>query len=133
MLYLMLFGIAYVLPMTVAARPQPQPPMHTLMPSWPSWAASGNASNDKLLTMPEKGQAAMLSKATGYGCIGQDPFYMGTEKRPPNNNVSLWSLSCSNTSRKYLIAIAPDETGSTVVIDCKLLTKRPWKCYKKIK
>lgn len=104
-----------------------------VMDSVPAWASSGNASNDKLLTMPEEGQAAMLSKATHYECLGQHPFYMGTWKRPPNENVSLWSITCSVTGQKYMVAISPDDVGSTKVLSCNLLHGHPWECYHAIK
>lgn len=83
--------------------------------------------------MSENGQAAMLSKATGYTCVGEKPYYMGTEKRPPNTNVSLWSITCSNNGKKFMIAIAPDPTGKTMVLQCNLLHGHPWECYQKIK
>jgi len=94
--------------------------------------SSGNPSNDKLLGMPENGQAAMLSKATRYGCIGRDPYYMGTETRGVNKGVSFWSISCKGGG-EFLIAIAPDAIGSTKVITCNMLRREPWKCYEKIK
>jgi len=99
----------------------------------PFWASSGNPSNDKLLGMPENGQAAMLSKATRYGCLGTNPFYMGTEIRGANKGVSFWSITCSNGGEKFMIAIAPDDTGSTKVISCSLLHGHPWECYKKLR
>lgn len=96
-------------------------------------AASGNPSNDKLQTMPEYGQAAMLSKATGYSCIGVNPFYMGTEKQGTNKGVSFWSITCKNNGKQFLIAIAPDTYGSTVILQCNQLHGRPWVCYDKLK
>ena len=98
----------------------------------PAGRSSGNISNDKLLTMPEHGRVAMLSKATHFNCIGKKPFFMGVEKHPNNLNVALWSLTCANGGQEYLIAIAPDAVGSTRVISCSLLRKEPWKCYEKL-
>jgi hypothetical protein len=100
--------------------------------SLPGWASSGNPSNDKLLTMPEYGQAAMLSKATGYSCVGKNPFYMGTEKQGANRDVSFWSITCSNSGKQFMIAIAPDTYGSTVVLQCTLMRGHPWTCYEKL-
>lgn len=95
-------------------------------------AQSGNPSNDKLLAMPEEGQAAMLSKATRYACIGTDPFYMGTEMHGSNKDVAFWSITCKNGGR-FMIAIAPDAIGSTKVFSCNLLHGHPWTCYEKLK
>jgi len=94
--------------------------------------SSGNPSNDKLLKMTESQQAATLSKAIGPHCIAKDPYYMGTEVKTPNANVSFWSITCDQVNRKFMIAIAPDAIGHTRVIECTLLHGRPWTCYKKL-
>jgi hypothetical protein len=76
----------------------------------------------------------MLSKATGYSCIGKNPFYMGTQKHGANRDVAFWSITCDRTDRKYLIAIAPDTYGSTMVMRCDQLRRHPeWVCYEKLK
>lgn len=94
--------------------------------------SSGNPSNDKLLAMSESDQSATLSKATQNNCKAKDPYYMGTEKKGVNKDVSFWSIACENTSKKYLIIVAPNAIGSTKVIECKLLTGMPWKCGEKL-
>jgi hypothetical protein len=99
----------------------------------PLIASSGNPSNDKLLDMPEKGQAAMLSKATHYACLGKDPFYVGTETHGVNRGVSFWSITCENNGKKFMVIIAPDAIGSTKIFECNLLHNRPWQCYAKLK
>jgi len=97
------------------------------------WFASGNPSNDKLLRMTtEKAQGEALARAIG-NCTPSKPFYMGTELHPPNRLVSFWSLTCDNLDKSFMIAIAPDETGSTKVISCNLLHGNPWKCYNKLR
>ena len=98
--------------------------------------ASGNASNDKLLQMNETEQAAMLSKATNYQCLGKKPYYMGTEGKGANTGVSFWSITCDNGGKKFLIVIAPDASGSTRIFDCDHLQmrfpKENWECYSRL-
>lgn len=95
--------------------------------------SSGNPSNDKLLGLTESEQAAMLSKATHYNCLGKKPYYMGTQTQGSNKGVSFWSITCINSGDKFMIVIAPDEVGSTKLFSCRLLHGHPWDCYEKIK
>ena len=73
----------------------------------------------------------MLSKATGYSCIGKDPFYVGTEKMGPTGMFPSGARTC-NGGKKYMIAISPDAIGSTKVFSCSLFHGHPLECYEKL-
>jgi hypothetical protein len=93
----------------------------------PAFAASQNGANDYLMTLSPKGQAAMLGKVVGEGCIGRIAFYMGSMDDPHashSNDVSpllgtehdaYWSIRCTN-GKSYAVGVNPRGEGK--VLEC---------------
>jgi hypothetical protein len=101
--------------------------------------SSQNGANDYLMTLSAQGQADMLAKVVGEGCIGKIAFYMGSADDPqPKGGVapmpgsghdSFWSLKCSN-QKSYVITVNP--SGSGKVLACSVLeAMHAGHCFKK--
>jgi hypothetical protein len=100
--------------------------------------SSQNGANDYLMTLSAQGQADMLAKVVGQGCIGKIAFYMGSADDPHPKGVapisgsehdSFWSLKCSN-QKSYVITVSPGGEGK--VLECSVLeATHAGHCFKK--
>jgi hypothetical protein len=82
-------------------------------------AGSGNRANDVLSGMSEPDRAAALVKTLGgepCGAVSRT-FYQGILAK---DRSAFWNVRCSN-GRSYAISINNDATGSTRILDCKVL------------
>lgn len=79
--------------------------------------STGNPAHDRLAALGASEQATLLGKIAGEGCIGQTAFYMGMDS---TDNQAHWSVLCTNGT-SYEVAIQANATGSTSVMDCRVL------------
>lgn len=90
------------------------------------------------MTLSAQGQADMLAKVVGEGCIGKIAFYMGSADDPHPKGVaaisgseddSFWSLKCSN-QKSYVITVSPGGEGK--ILECSVLeAMHAGHCFKK--
>ncbi len=102
--------------------------------------ASDNGAQDYLMTLTPKGQAQMLGKAVGEGCIGKVAFYQGSVGDhtsspqdapilPGHEHDAIWSVKCSN-GKSFSVSVHPG--GDSQILDCKMLeTIGGGHCFKK--
>lgn len=90
--------------------------------------AGPNASQDALSTLSEsKRNSAFTSILSGEKCgTVTRSMYQGSDNR---NNV-FWSLECNN-GEAYQIMIAANTTGSTRLLNCKVLKAVNSSCFKR--
>src|SRR5262249_53076621 len=100
----------------------PRPRRHSL--TRPATASSGNPAHHLLITKSAAEQAAMLGKATGNGCSGTTPFFMGITE----DGSALWSVLCANGS-SYVVNISPDPVGTTKALGCSRLQTMHLDCF----
>lgn len=55
--------------------------------------------------------------SSGEKCVGSEAFFMGMYK---NEHSAFWSVRCTNGA-SYAVSIEANATGSTKVLDCRLL------------
>ena len=92
--------------------------------------ATGNPGHDQLLGLSEGGRnvglAALLQKS-GERCPEvTQTMHLGMNK----DREAYWNVRC-NTAKSYMIAIAPNSTGSTTITDCDVLKVANVKCWEK--
>ncbi len=93
--------------------------------------ASDNGAHDYLLSLPSKGQAEMLAKVAGEGCVGKRAFYKGSGTTGISKGSAFWNVECTN-GRAFEVMVNPD--GSSKVLDCKVLAATgASQCFQKFK
>jgi hypothetical protein len=120
LIFIILFleTIVFRTPESPHVAPAPGPLVHQSNPaSQNAGTLAGNASNYRLLALPEDQQAAFLGMAVQEGCIGRRAFYMGSYTK---DNRAFWSVGCSN-GKEYEVTILSDAIGTTTVTDCSFL------------
>jgi hypothetical protein len=88
--------------------------------SLPSVSRAENPTHALLAKKSVADQAYFLGvvvESVGDSCKGTKPFFRGFNKE---TGAAYWSVRCSNGST-YQVEIAADATGSTNVLDCKML------------
>jgi hypothetical protein len=94
-------------------------------------AGSGNAANDRLLTLPPDQQAAMLTKMAGIkGCVGEGAFPMGVVTTAKWKGLAYWSVRCKD-GRTFAVQIAPEPKAPWIPADCGALQGSGKECFKK--
>ena len=91
-------------------------------------AGSGNATHDRLMSLPAAERAKTLAKAIGQGCAGTSAFPMGVTSAGNAKGLAYWSVRCKD-GRSFAVQIAPD--AQAVVIDCRVLKANGKECFKK--
>jgi hypothetical protein len=91
-------------------------------------AGSGNATHDRLVSLPAAEQVRTLAKAIGQGCVGTSAFPMGVTSVGKAKGLAYWSVRCKD-GRSFAVQIAPD--AQAVVIDCRVLQANGKECFKK--
>jgi hypothetical protein len=93
-------------------------------------AGSGNPTNDRLLALPPARQAQVLADSFGRGCVGVSAFPMGVASTAKWKFLAYWSVRCKN-GKSYVVQIAPDAKGTSIVADCRALQGTGRECFKK--
>lgn len=91
-------------------------------------AGSGNATHDRLVSLPAAEQAKTLATAIGQGCVGKSAFPMGVTSAGQAKGLAYWSVRCRD-GRSFAVQIAPD--AQAVVVDCRVLQASGKECFKK--
>jgi hypothetical protein len=82
-------------------------------------AASANKASDMLSKMSDDKRNESLSaymKKSGESCQVVRNFYQGKDK----SGSAFWNVECASKTA-YAIMIKNDQTGSTTILDCKVL------------
>lgn len=92
-----------------------------------------NPAHKMLSAMSEQERARAMTgflRKSGESCDSATrTFYQGSEK----NGNAHWAVACKN-GRSYLIQVMNDSTGSTRILDCKVLkVVAGSECFKKYK
>jgi hypothetical protein len=103
--------------------------------------ASENGANNYLIALSPNGQAAMLGKVVGAGCVGRKAFYMGSADDhaavhssefpllPGHEHDSYWSVKCSD-GKSFVVEVFPD--GGSKVLECSFIESiHAGHCFKK--
>jgi len=92
--------------------------------------ASKNGANDYLLSQSPSGQAALLGKVVGRGCVGKSVFYMGMGPTKGTRSQAFWSVKCANGAT-YAVEVNPD--GTNQALECTAFAiNNVGKCFKKL-
>ena len=91
-------------------------------------AGSGNATHDRLVSLPAAERVKTLAKAIGQGCVGTSAFPMGVTSAGKAKGLAYWSVRCKD-GRSFALQIAPD--AQAIVIDCRVLQANGKECFKK--
>lgn len=86
-----------------------------------------NATQNTIMNLPPKQQAAVLGSAVGKGCKGKSAFFMGTI----DTGSAIWSVRCTS-GRTYAVEIVADAAGSTYAMTCAAYKEKTRiECFKK--
>ena len=93
-------------------------------------SAFANQAHDIISAMPEAKRSEVLTgfmSKSGEPCKVERTFFQGFDKK----DAAFWSVACSN-KKSYSIMMSNDATGSTKVLDCKILkTVTKVECFKR--
>ncbi|GGF48686.1 hypothetical protein GCM10011611_63860 [Aliidongia dinghuensis] len=72
-----------------------------------------NPTQNQLMSLPKRQQAAILAEAVGHGCQGVSPYFMGIG----DDGSAIWSIRCAR-GHAWAVSISPGPAGDTTVKRC---------------
>ncbi|HLZ67017.1 MAG TPA: hypothetical protein VKQ29_12360 [Aliidongia sp.] len=88
-------------------------------PTGPAASKIDNPTQNQLMSLPKRQQAAILAQAIGHGCRGASPYFMGTG----DDGSAIWSLRCVR-GHTWAVSVNPDPAGSTTAMRCTSFTAK---------
>jgi hypothetical protein len=86
-----------------------------------------NPTQNRLMSLPKRQQAAILAQAVGHGCKGVSPYFMGTG----DDGSAIWTIRCVR-GHAWAVAVNPDPAGTTTVMQCtSFAAKTHLSCFSK--
>jgi hypothetical protein len=92
----------------------------------PAPCGTENAGHDQLMALPDRTRLLSLATIVKKNCVGTRAFFMGMA----SNHNAYWSVACAN-GKSYVVEIAPDEKGSTLVLNCATLSREKINCFER--